>query len=258
MTPDERGVSEVLSYILVFSVVTVTIAFVLGNGVGAVTSTQQNARVDAATSGVAILDKSVQTVYQTGVPRRATELKPNGGTLSIGGQFDVDVGISRNGTSLFSYSRVSSRFTHTIDDQSVGLALGARFRSGPGRVAMIDDPPFLFNESRTNLPLVLFTGADSVSTGSPVQVVASSGAERLLAHRSKNSPYTVEIRIETTPARAAAWDRYFQRENLTAVSGEESPTAVDGENDPANGVVVYKHQTERVIIQRFTVDLSLR
>jgi len=249
MTPDERGVSEVLSYILVFSVVTVTIAFVLGNGVGAVTSTQQNARIDAATSGVAILDKSVQTVYQTGVPRRATELKPNGGTLSVGGRFDVDIEISRDGDSLFRYGAASSRFTHTIDDQSVGLALGARFRSGPGRVAMIDDPPFLFNESRTNLPLVLFTGADSVSTGSPVQIVASSENDRLLAHRSQTSgtPYTVELTIETTPERAAAWDRYFQREGLDPV-----------DDDPSDGTVVYTHETNRVVVQQFTVGLSLR
>ena len=249
MTSDERGVSEVLSYILVFSVVTVTIAFVLGNGVGAVTSTQQNARIDAATSGVAILDKSVQTVYRTGVLRRATELKPNGGTLSVGGRFDVDVEISRDGDSLFRYGAASSRFTHTIDDQSVGLALGARFRSGPGRVAMIDDPPFLFNESRTNLPLVLFTGADSVSTGSPVQIVASSENDRLLAHRSQTTgtPYTVEITIETTPERAAAWDRYFQREDLDPV-----------DDDPSDGTIAYTHDTNRVIIEQFKIYLDLR
>ncbi|PSQ53271.1 hypothetical protein BRD20_03575 [Halobacteriales archaeon SW_8_65_20] len=254
MTSDERGVSEVLSYILVFSVVTVTIAFVLGNGVGAVTSTQQNARVDAATSGVAILDKSVQTVYQTGVPRRATELKPNGGTLSVGGRFDVAVEISQDKptqgeTILFRYGAASSRFTHTIDDQSVGLALGARFRSGPGRVAMIDDPPFLFSQSRTNLPLVLLKGTDSVSTGSPVQIVASSKDNRLLAHRSQTEmpQYTVKITIETTPERAAAWDRYFRREDLDPV-----------DNDPSDGTIAYTHDTNRVIIEQFKIYLDLR
>lgn len=250
MSADERGVSEVLSYILIFSVVAVTIAVVLSNGLGAVTSTQQNARIDAAESGIAILDKSIETVYTTGVPRRSTELKPNGGTLSVGGRLDVDVAISRGGTALFSYGAASSRFTHSIDEQSVGLALGARFRSGQSGVAMTEKPPFHFGDERTNLPLVLLTGADTVSTGSPVQIVANSNGESLLAHRTAGpaagTPYTVEVRIETTPERAAAWNRYFQRENLTPV-----------DSDPSDGTVVYTHQTRRVVIQEFIVGLSL-
>lgn len=251
MTADERGVSEVLSYILVFSVVAVTIAFVLGDGLGAVTTTQQNARIDAAESGVAILDKSVETVYQTGVPRRATELKPNGGTLSVGGRLDVDIVVSQGGTDLFDYGSASSRFTHIIDDQSVGLALGARFRSGPGGVGMTADPPFHFGDERTTLPVVLLTGADSVSTGSPVQIVAATQNEELLDHRtagpSAGTPYTVEVAIETTPERAAAWNRYFQREGLTAV-----------DDDPTDGTVVYSHETRRLIIEEFTTALDLR
>ncbi len=251
MTTDERGVSEVLSYILVFSVVAVTIAFVLGDGLGAVSTTQQNARIDAAQSGVAILDKGIEAVYQTGVPRRATELKPNGGTLSVGDRLDIDLAVSQGGTDLFEYGSASSRFTHTIDDQSVGLALGARFRSGSGGVAMTAGPPFHFGDERTSLPVVLLTGADSVSTGSPVQIVASSQNEELLDHRTagpgSGTPYTVEIAIETTPERAAAWNRYFQREGLTAV-----------DDDPTDGIVVYSHETRRLIIEEFTMGLELR
>ncbi|MFC7234477.1 DUF7289 family protein [Halosegnis marinus] len=262
MTPDrgDRGVSDVLGYVLVFAVVVVAVTLLVTNGLGTVESVRTNARLDAAQGGLAVVDANVEGLHRSGVPRRSTALQLNGGRLSLAGTTAIGVVATHDGEEVTNYTDVGVRLVHRVGDRSVSLDFGGQFRTGAGGATTVTDPPpFAFVRrdaggpfDRVTLPVMLQRGNDTVDSRSQVSVLASASGRRLVNHsaaRAGEPPVRGEITVVTEPSRARAWAGYFDERGLS-----RNATATDLDA----GVVVYEFETRRLVVHEVRVEFGLR
>lgn len=248
---DERGVSGILGYVLTFAVVLTAVTLILSNGLGALDAVRTTSKVDSAAKGMDITRQNVQELSQSGAPVRTTELQLNGGTLAVRGTTALAVTVRNPNTgATTTASRESAWVVHEVDDRTVGLDAGARFRSSPGGTTFQEPPPFVLSDRRTALTLLTQRGNVSLTSESRVELTAERSGRTLLAHESVSptaTPLEVEIRVDTSPSRARAWKGYFERAGLLPVDA-----------NPADGTIAYEQATERVIVRSVVVDFTAR
>lgn len=80
---DNRAVSEVVGFVLTFSLVTMAIAIVFTAGFGGLQDTQQAEQVNNVERAFDVLDTNVQEVQRQEAPSRATEMRLSGGAAGV-------------------------------------------------------------------------------------------------------------------------------------------------------------------------------
>ena len=70
---DGRGVSEVISFVLVFSLIAATVALVYVSGIGGLESTRSSQRVTNAERAFDVLHDNIANIHRRCTPSRATE-----------------------------------------------------------------------------------------------------------------------------------------------------------------------------------------
>ncbi|TKX76356.1 hypothetical protein EXE53_32325, partial [Halorubrum sp. SD626R] len=83
LASDDRGVSNVVGYVLVFSLVTVTIGTVFTVGLAGVEDRQEAARLANVERAFEVLDDNVRDIQRYDDPSRSTEIRMNGGRLAV-------------------------------------------------------------------------------------------------------------------------------------------------------------------------------
>ena len=242
---DDRGVSNVVGYVLVFSLVTVTIGVVFAVGITGVEDRQNAERVANVERAFDVFDDNLRDVQLYNDPSRSTEMRLSGGTLSLSETTRVELQNGSNGTVL---EREFRSLTYTSGETTIAYETGAWFRSDGGATIMRSEPRFVADAGRTTLPLVLLypDGNPTVAGEGTVQVGAgglrsTTGSD----YAADDGPF--HLRIES--AYADAWQRYFERTDGFDV--DETETTADT-------VVVTLEEDDVVYVPRIALDVGLR
>ena len=244
VTHDDRGQSEVVGYVLVFSVVVLTVALVTVSGqaaMGEARDTQQTANLEA---GFHVLAANVDDLVRGDAPSRSTELDVSGGRVSLGSPVTVAVRAeyTSNGSLAFEHARAIRPLVYRADSGAeLVYANGAVIvRGKEGGVAMLRRPQVLLSADRAAVPLVNTTldrrqlrgQAASVDRESRVLVRAERHKRDVLD--STDAP--VELTVEITSSRADAWREYLEAVGFSC--GPTGPTVTcDGYTTGAATVV---------------------
>jgi hypothetical protein len=94
----DRAVSDVIGYVLVFSLIIATVGIVTAVGFSTIEDRQRDERINNVERAFDVFAANVEDVYRGGAPSRATEIRLSGGTLQYGEPVTITV---RDG-SLFS------------------------------------------------------------------------------------------------------------------------------------------------------------
>lgn len=217
----DRAQTEVLGYVLVFSIVILAVVFVTTAGEAGLRDTrdaQQTANVEA---GFVVLAENVDDVVREGVPSRATEIDLSGQRVGLGQPVTVRVTATStsNGTVAFNRSESIRPVVYRADsDAELIYVNGAVIARGPtGGVTMLRQPRLLLSNESAVLPVVntsldreQLRGRDEVvDRESRLLVRAERRGERSLAATDAE----VNLTIEITSPRAAAWKTYFETEH---------------------------------------------
>ncbi|SDZ87857.1 hypothetical protein SAMN04488065_0959 [Haloplanus vescus] len=252
----DRAVSEVLSFVLVFSLITLSVGTVSVFGLSSLQDTRNLERIDNGERAFDVLADNQLDIAHGGAPSRATEIKLAETTLTLADSLDSEVTLS-DGTSL---GRTESRpvvFGQAGDSgnlsRGVVYEMGAVLRVDQGGAVMQRTPPFRFDENRTvihYLTLESQTGTVQRRSGSTTVLVRSvHGTTTLLAHHEPSDEVT--ITVDTEPRRAEAWKRYFETE-LDGMSDGTPCQPLDG-----SGTVTCSFETEDIRITRTTIRVQI-
>lgn len=207
----KRGVSEVLGFILVFSLVLMTIGIVYSGGFAVLENTRDGERVNNAERALDVLATNLQQIARGDAPRRATEVKLAGAKLETSDHHTL----STNSTSMgqaHTGGPVAIRFTAGTNTEIVYEA-GAIIRTEPEGGVMLREPDFLFDENRTVVHYIETRGSgQSVSGSTTVLVRAERRSSHVLASRTDVADENVTFNITTAPKRAVVWERYLESE----------------------------------------------
>lgn len=243
---DDRAQSEILGYILIFSMVMLSVTAVFASGVASMDDQRDTTTLDNAQRGMLVLDDSVRNIYQYDDPSRAVEFQMADTTVELGQQTLMNVTVNDEPT----VSLRSRSLSYQTDDGEILYDHGAVIRNEQRGAAVQSDPPIRVTENnRTMIHHVRFFGTpDRYQADSGNALVVLTGYDtRLVRHDS--SPDNVTVHIDTTSDRAEAWDRYF----------DEQPFTPTTENDPSAGIVEYEMtDPERVTFHSTQISVRIR
>lgn len=238
-----------IGYVLVFALVTATIASVFAVGMTGLEDRRNAERVENVERAFDVFDDNLRDIQRYEDPSRATEMRLSGGSLTLEETTTVTLEYT-NATGVQVDQRVnSSRLVYANGDTTVAYEAGAWFRSDGGESVMRSSPRFVADDGRTVLPVVQLrheNGPRSVDGDGTVQVSTTKGGDQNYQYPLNGSSKIDEIRIESPYA--DAWERYFK--------GSDAFIDVDRPND--GEVVAAIEHDETVYLRATRVYVSLR
>ncbi|NHN58347.1 MULTISPECIES: hypothetical protein [Halorussus] len=259
----ERGVSDVVGFVLVFALITSTAAIVYTVGFSGLQDVRAEERLSNAERAFDILADNVADLHHRGAPSRATEIKLSDATLGYGDETTLTVEVAGAGSPTPSYSTTLEPIAYAPADSPARLVYenGAVFRERPGVGGVVrHESGAMFRDGATRtavIPLVQTrrTGTASVGGSSTVRIrTDKAGSEVLGAHRTPSSDpdgdgtdeYEVTYTMETTPTRAQLW---------VAALNERIPWTDDACEAP-DDTVICTFDVQRLYVTAVRVDVS--
>lgn len=238
----DRAISDVVGYVLVFSLIVTTVGVVTTAGFGTLDDRQSAERINNVERAFDVFATNVEDVYRDGAPSRATEMRLAEGTIRHGDAVTITVEASdeRNVT-------VSPRpFVYADGETEIVYVAGAVIRSESESAVVLRDPPFYVDSGTATFPLVetfRTSGPKTVSVDGTVRITSTSRGINTTVPESFDEAGTFNVTVESP--RSDAWARYF----------ESQDGVNDVQHDEAAGRVEAAVEAERVTAPRFGIRL---
>jgi hypothetical protein len=252
LVADDRGVSNVVGYILVFSLITITIGTVFAVGITGVEDRREAERVANVERAFDVLDDNLRDIQRYGDPNRATEIRLAGGTLSVDEETRVVLATTNDTDDLANETLAewaSKRIAYQEDDTTIAYDTGALVRGDGDGSAMLSEPRFVAADGRTTIPimdLVRGDGDDRIAGDGTIQITVVEGpnADSETERFDAPSGETLYLWVETD--HPDAWARYFDRADGFA---DATPAGADGVavGELTHGDLVYVREVVRVV-----------
>lgn len=211
----DRAVSEVLSFVLVFSIIIASIVLVSVAGLSSLQDARDAEQLNNAERAFDILSDNMADIYLRGAPSRATEISLGEAQLRTADNVTMTVEVQEGGA----YSRVGQWKIRPLrydgnQEQALVYEAGSVFRTNRDSGIRIRDPPLVVNKNHV-LITVIGTNRPTVQSlgGSTVLVRAN--------HRDSDIPYensdsdAEKVRINVTGPHSDLWEDYFEEKGFT-------------------------------------------
>ena len=266
----DRAVSEVLGFILVFSLIVTMTSLVYVSGISELENRRDVERVDNAERAFDVLADNIDDIYRRDAPSRATEIRLADSQLRFGDTTTMTVDITNLPT-----PSDNTAIEPIIYSTGTGTELvyegGAIIRTEPnGGVVMKEEPGMLFTENggvRTAVIPHIQTRSESEEGigGSTTALVRTdlASSEVLTARTdpdadgttdangdSDSDEYELRFTVETTSDRGPVWQAHLNDEIRSAYS---IATDVCSESD---GTVVCTFDVDRLHITATRIDVT--
>lgn len=207
---DGRGISDVVGYVLVFSLVVSIVGFVSVSGFASLSDVRDAEQANNAERAFDVLSDNIADIYEHGAPSRATEISLADAGLRT--TETVTINISANDTSS------SDNFTLTKDSRpiiwegnretEIVYSFGATLRDERQGGIVVEAPPFQLDSERTVIPVVQLRDRRGQAFGeATIRIRAIHGATSVFL--SEETPHYDEAWINITTPRATIWKQHL-------------------------------------------------
>lgn len=244
----DRGVSEVLGFVLVFALIVMTIGVVYASGFSGLYHAQQNEQLQNMERAFDVFDNNIDDISERGAPNRATEIKLAEGSLEFRDPVRVTVYAENSADSSenVTFSMTTEPIAFVRDDTAIVFDQGGVIRSQRAGSAMVAEPRWIVDSQRVLLPFVEThrTGEyQSLPGGRTVLVVASRQSRGMAGSFDPAAGVVVNVTIETdTPD---AWNQYLRSEGFTITTDKA-------------GLVAGEVTTGTLYVPRTKIDVEFR
>ena len=220
MIRNHRAASEIIGFVLVFSLILGTITIVYVGGLSGLDDARNAERVNNAERAFDVMASNFQQMGRGDAPNRATEIKLADAQLSTSGNRQVSVKSSEMSTAAAA-SPVTIRYDAPGDTRIV-YENGAVIRVDDGEAIMRREPDFLFTDGKAVVRFIELRGSNQGigGTASTVLVRAERTQSQVLVNRGQSPDVTIEM--QTHPDRAGVWKDYWEEQMEAAT--DSTPT----------------------------------
>lgn len=236
MNRPSHGQSEVFGYIVIFSIVLLSITSIYVSGIASLDSQQATAELSNAEQAMLIFSNNIDDMIQQESPRRSVEIKVADSAIETTARTNITVEV--NGTEFTNTSLRGIAYRGEAGD--LIYESGALIRSQETGALMREMPLFKFNDDRVLLNIVRLAGqVEFRGSGTSLVVLEHDDGRSTMNYSTLGSDQPVTITIETQPSRAPAWRDYFEEQGLNQVNYA-----------PDAGEVTYRYpETQEVFIR---------
>jgi len=260
------GATEVIGFVLIFSLVASTTGIVYVYGFGGLQDARDATALDNAERAMDVFADNVRDVHNRGVPNRATEVKLYDASLRLGESttWRVNVTAPDDGATNV-YSSDVEPLVYTAGDTQLVYSNGALIRVDRGGAVMRREPPFVFRrvagENVTVVPFIQTRSrtTQNVAGDATVLVRTDLALSETAVERSGNytdTSLSVNLTVETTPDRAAVWERYLDA-RIDEEFGASSPDAPCERVGTDGATVACEFDAKRVHLGISRIELSI-
>lgn len=214
----DRALSEVVGYILIFSLIFLTVGFVSLNGLPTLDSAKQSEQTKNAERAFDILENNLAEIYGQGAPSRATEISAETGAVELREPVVMNVSLTENTPDenvTFARSEINPIVFTGLGDTEYVYAGGAVFRQVSDESVMLQEPPIDFGDERGFITVVRTFGDDDLSAGGATVLVRASATRRAVlaadTSLSNNRYKQLTINITGSP-RQDNWQEFLESE----------------------------------------------
>ena len=249
LASDARGVSEVIGFILIFSLVLLTIVLVYTGGLGGLSDARDVEQVNNAERAFDVLAENFEKMSRGEAPHRATEIKLADSRLEMGNLHHFEV--NESGQTVAEVPQHRPIEYRVTSQSKIVYEHGAVIRVDDGAATMRREPDFLFSDDRIVIRHVEagnLQGGQSVSGDTTVLLRSSLTSSDLLYAEDGISEMT--INLNTTTTRADIWIQYLESE------GGEDCTVSSPTDDEVTVSCEFDTESLYVSKDRIRVDLT--
>ncbi|SDY13336.1 DUF7289 family protein [Halopenitus persicus] len=200
---EDRGVSEVLGFVLVFSLIVASVGIVFTAGLSGLQDVRDAERVTNGERAIDVLAENYDDVL-TGAPSRSTQIRLADASLRIGDPVTFEL---ENETDPLNVSRI----TFAVDDEAVHFVDGAVIRESPGGAVMLREPSGVLDARTVVHRTRLRTGGVPAVVGGgdrTVQVRLERRGQSSV--RVVTAPTSVTHNVTTDADTIGAWRRHYE------------------------------------------------
>jgi hypothetical protein len=233
----DRGVSDVLGYVVIFTLIVSSVAVVTVGGTESLGAVRDAERFGNAQRVFDVLDTNVDDHLDARTHSRATEIRLTDAGVDFGTPVEINVTVGNQG---YNRTTLDPLVYRQSDRREVIYSAGAVLRRDRGATVLTEEPPFRVG-NRTLLTLVdTRAQTGGVSGSGRVLLRSEYVSQRAHEYTAVTDPVVIEI---TTP-RTAAWQSYLEAE-----TGEDCPIT--------GNTVTCTVDADWVAVRIVTVDIAV-
>lgn len=243
---EDRGQSEVIGYVAIFTLVVLLVAVVSTMGYSQIRDVRTTERADAAVLTVERFAGAVESLLRGDARERDVAIELGDGSVSAGHPVTVTVSGHEVGAPDENFSQTVRLRTLVVQTANARIryAAGAVVRvESAGRAVMVREPPGVLSTPRTMLPLIdtrLRGGEIGGRSTVLLRATRPASGGRLL--RYNTTAYELTVSIESQ--QPDVWKRYLEDE-------------LDQSCSVAGDTVTCSYPTERLSILSARIDVSI-
>lgn len=199
---DRRAASEVMGFILVFSLIVASVGIVFTVGVGGLQDVRDTERINNAERAFDVLAENYEKVV-TGAPSRSTQIQLADASLAVGEPVQFEVNDSDGNAVNWEIGSI----TFAAGDERIRLVDGAVIRESPGGAVMVREPSWILDEDRA-----VFRDVSATTTG-PTQVSGDRTVQVRIQQDGRPSAGSIEetsnITVNVTTNTPGPWENYY-------------------------------------------------
>lgn len=226
----DRAISEVLGFVLVFALVTMTIGVVYTSGFSGLYHAQQSEQLENMERAFDVLDDNFEDIHHRGAPNRATEIKLADGELAFEDPVDVTIYAedASDPSDNVTFAMVTEPIVFRYGDTGIIYDQDAVIRRQSGGSAMLSAPGWVVDADRAVIPFLETHRKgqyESMQGGQTILVVATSKSRGSVD--SFDPPGDTTINVTIGSEHTGAWRQYLASEGFTIT--REQPDLVSAE-----------------------------
>lgn len=208
----DRGVSDLIGFVLTFSVVILSVGILLTVGIDVLRDLQASTQTDNAESVFLAVADGFGELQEGQAPKRAGSLDLQIGASLTTANVSV-MNVSVNGPGFESTVPMGS-LRYEIENTTVAYESGGVFRTSGGNSALIGQPPELYCSNESGVAVVsivtVVAPSDPSVSGGTATITGTTESTTLLFPENRSAPAIDNVTVEVSSSFEDAWDRHFE------------------------------------------------
>ena len=245
---DRRGANETIGFVLIFSLIVLTVGVVLTVGYSGLQDARDAERVNNAERAFDVLADNIEDITHRGAPSRGTEIRLADASIGSGPPTHLNIsGVNDDGSIPFTTDNYSTDpVVYRSEGTQIRYASGAITRLQGDNSFLLNPPGFVIGQGHTVVPIVQLTVDEGSLAGSQTVLVRTERRPRALVVSDDGGADTLRVNV-STPA-SAAWESYLSGQGMNCTNVRSS--------DERGKLVCTLENVERVKVVWFEIKVS--
>lgn len=241
-TANQRAISDVIGYVLIFALIVSAVTFVLISGMGSLEESRETERAANAERAFDVIHDNMAALYERNAPSRSTEVDLSDSEIYYGSNISIEV--RGDGSRIAAYEARPVELQVT-NEESLVYEGGAVIRDQADADIMLNEPPFLLTEHRVHVPIIQTTSEALESAGGSTILLRGQSADRSVIEGG--SSYD-EVTLSIASPRYNAWYDYLATRGALDCTRDDAAESVECSTDEPDSVFVTRQQIELSLI----------